>query len=211
MSASWRTVPMPPRVAELPRNSAGRPVPGNIAWHGVDDDGSILLTRSPELGGHITCRCTPGLGTPAFGEQCPVRQREFMTRRRCGLCTKYIATTEQLAFIGETNAAYYLEPPLHLSCAAYALQVCPRLHAAGDRIEVCLTHTYTLAEDRITGLTPEGDPARATFRFGDPLARDLAVLEFYLAFPAAPERRSGPAWLLAQQPRRDGEHPTAER
>ncbi|MFJ8752019.1 hypothetical protein ACIREO_22215 [Streptomyces sp. NPDC102441] len=125
-----------------------------------------------------------------------------MTQRRCGLCTKGIPSTEQLAFIGETAAPYYLEPPLHLSCAAYALQVCPRLHAAGESIEVALAHAYTLTEERITGMTSEGGFVRAQFRFGDPMARQLAVLEFYLAVPDAPERRTGPAWLveLAQQP-----------
>lgn len=195
MSASWRTIPMPSRVARLPRNSAGLPVPGNIVWCPADDDGSILVTKSDELGGHITCQCTPGRGTPAFGEQCPVRQRQFMTQRRCGLCTQDIAATEQLAFIGETDAQYYLEPPLHHSCAAYALQVCPRLHAAGESIEVALTQTYELAEDRITGMTPEGELRRAMFPLGDPLSRHLGILEFYLAFPVSPTRLTGPAWL----------------
>ncbi|WP_159399780.1 hypothetical protein [Streptomyces alboflavus] len=67
MSTSWRSVPMPPYVAELPRNSAGRPVPGNISWHGADDDGSILVTSNADLGAHITCPCRPGLGTPPSG------------------------------------------------------------------------------------------------------------------------------------------------
>lgn len=127
MSSSWRNVPIPASVARLPRNSAGRPVPANVAWYEPDDDGSILVDRDPELGGHVTCPCTPGRGTPRFGEQCPVRQRQFMLQRQCGLCTETIAPSAQLAFIGETNAQYYLEPPLHQVCAAYALQVCPVL------------------------------------------------------------------------------------
>jgi hypothetical protein len=192
---------MPPQVAHLPRNSAGRPVPGNIAWYETDDDGSILVTSDDELGGHITCSCTPGRGTPAFGEQCPVRQRAFMTHRLCGLCTKGIDAAEQLVFVGETDAQYYLEPPLHRDCAAYALQVCPRLHAAGERIEVALTQTYTLTEDRITGMTAEGGLRRAKFTFRDPVARHLAVLEFYLASPAAPIRLTGPTWLAEQAKR----------
>lgn len=195
MNGSWRSVPMPQHVAQLPRNSAGRPVPGNISWYEADDDGSILVTSNDELGGHITCPCTPGRGTPAFGEQCPVRQREFMVQRLCGLCTKGIATVEQLAFVGETDAGYYLEPPLHQDCAAYALQVCPRLHAAGDRIEVALAQTYTLMEDRIVGMTAGGELRRARFTFGDPVARHLAVLEFYLAVPVAPTRLTGPEWM----------------
>ncbi|WP_159399781.1 hypothetical protein [Streptomyces alboflavus] len=124
-----------------------------------------------------------------------------MIRRQCGLCTKRIAAGEVLAFIGEANARYYLEPPLHQPCAAYAVQVCPRLHAAGERIEVALTGAYDLWEDRITGATPEGNLWRAQFRLGDPAARLLAVLEFYLAYPVAPRRVTAPSWLaeLARQ------------
>lgn len=132
MSASWRDVPIPASVACLPRNSAGRPVPANVAWYEPDDDGSILVERDPELGEHVTCRCTPGRGTPRFGEQCPVRQRQFMLHRKRGLCTEAIEPTAQLVFVGETNARYYLEPALHQLSAAYALQVCPVLHEAGE-------------------------------------------------------------------------------
>ncbi|WP_440580916.1 hypothetical protein [Streptomyces sp. PT19] len=195
MSSSWRNVPMPASVARLPRNSAGRPVPANVTWREPDDDGSLLVGRDPELGGHITCPCTPGRGTPRFGEQCPVRQRQFMLQRQCGLCTEPIAPSAQLAFIGETNAQYYLEPPLHQICAAYALQVCPVLHAAGERIEVALTTSYTLAEDRITGVAADGALRRSVFPLGSHAAYHLAVLEFYLAFPDTPERHSAPTWL----------------
>ncbi|RNG14336.1 hypothetical protein EEJ42_31430 [Streptomyces botrytidirepellens] len=186
---------MPPAVARLPRNRAGRPVPGNIAWYEADDDGSILVTRNDELGGHITCPCTPGRGTPRFGEQCSDRQRQLMVQRRCGLCTQAIEPTAQLVFIGESDARYYLGPPLHPLCAAYALQVCPVLHAEGERIEVALTQSYALAEDRITAVSADGALRRSAFPFGDLGAHHLAVLEFYLAFPDAPERLTAPTWL----------------
>ncbi|WSM44678.1 hypothetical protein OIE78_34480 (plasmid) [Streptomyces cellulosae] len=201
MRPSWRSIPMPSGVARLPRNSAGRPVPGNIAWYEADDDGAILVMQDHELGVHITCPCTPGRGTPKFGEQCPVRQREFMLQRRCGLCTRDIEPTGQLVFVGETSAQYYLEPPLHPLCAAYALQVCPVLHAAGERIEVALTQSYALAEDRITEMTDEGKMRRSTVPFGHPFAPYLGVLEFYLAFPETPERLPGPVWLAQRAPK----------
>ncbi|MFJ9580627.1 hypothetical protein ACIRQF_30090 [Streptomyces sp. NPDC101191] len=201
MSSSWRDVPMPPAVARLPRNSAGRPVPGNIAWYEADDDGAILVTRDDELGGHVTCPCTPGRGTPRFGEQCPMQQRLLMRQRRCGLCTQAITPLAQLVFVGESDAAYYLEPPLHPLCAAYALKVCPVLHAAGESIEVALTTSYTLAEDRITGVSADGALRRAVFPVGDPAAHHLAVLEFYLAFPHTPERLTAPTWLAQHAPK----------
>ncbi|MEW2260784.1 hypothetical protein [Streptomyces sp. NPDC047869] len=192
---------MPPAVARLPRNSAGRPVPGNIAWYTPDDDGAILVARDTELGGHVTCPCTPGNGTPRFGEQCPVRQRELMAQRKCGLCTQAIKPTAELVFIGETDAPNYLEPALHPLCAAYALQVCPVLHAQGERIEVALVHSYTLAEDRITGIAADGTLRRSVFALGDVVAHHLAVLNFYLAIPDTPERLTGPTWLAQHAPK----------
>ncbi|MEU7156050.1 hypothetical protein AB0A98_06345 [Streptomyces chrestomyceticus] len=201
MSSSWRNIPIPDCVARLPCNSAGRPVPANVTWREPDDDGSIPVDRDPELGAHVTCPCTPGRGKPWFGEQCPVRQRQFMLQRQCGLCTEPIAPSAQLMFIGETNAPYYLEPPLHQACAAYALQVCPVLHVSGERIEVALTASYTLGEDRITGVAADGALRRSVFPLGFPPAYHLAVLEFYLAFPATPERHAAPTWLAQYAPK----------
>ncbi len=201
MSLSWRSVPEPASVARLPRNTAGRPVPASAAWYEPDDDGSILVSRSPELGAHVTCPCTPGRGTPRFGEQCPARQRQSMVQRLCGTCSETIEPTAHLVFIGETNAPYYIEPPLHQLCAAYALQVCPVLHAAGEHIEIAVTPSYTLAEDRITGVSADGTLRRRVFPLGAPAARHLAVLEFYLAFPEAPERHAARTWLTQHAPK----------
>ncbi|MEV4868551.1 hypothetical protein [Streptomyces syringium] len=124
-----------------------------------------------------------------------------MLQRECGLCTETIVPSAQLAFIGEANAQYYLEPPLHQVCAAYALQVCPVLHAAGERIEVALTASYTLAEDRITGVAADGALRRSVFPLGSPAVYHVAVLEFYLAFPDTPERHAAPTWLAQYAPK----------
>jgi hypothetical protein len=174
-------------------------VPGAIAWHGADEGSSSTVAWSDELGSHITCGCTPGSGKPAFGEQCPVRQRAFMTQGRCGLCTRDFTDEEHLVFIGETGTEYYLEPPLHASCAAYALQVCPVLHEddAMARIEIALADTYTLVEDRITGVMPDGQLQHSQFPFADPAARELGTLAFYVAFPDDPDRSRATAWLSA--------------
>ncbi|MFD8670976.1 hypothetical protein ACFV1U_37095 [Streptomyces microflavus] len=200
MTSPWQNVPMPASVARLPRNSAGRPVPASVAWYESDDDGSILVDHDPQLGGHITCVCAQGRGTPRFGEQCPVRQRQYMLQRQCGLCTETIAPSAQMAFVGETNAQYFIEPPLHQLCAAYALQVCPVLHATGDRIEVALTPSYTLAEDRITAVSTDGTLRHRAFPLGSPAASLLGVLNFYLAIPDTPERHVAPSWLARHAP-----------
>ncbi|MFD6334885.1 hypothetical protein ACFWGI_35650 [Streptomyces niveus] len=124
-----------------------------------------------------------------------------MIERRCGICTRRIGHTAQLVFIGETNALFSREPPLHKHCAAYALQVCPVLHASGERIEVALTRSYEVAEERITGVASDGTFRRAVYPLHDPAARLLAVLEFYLAFPDTPERLTGPKWLAECAPK----------
>jgi hypothetical protein len=195
MGVSWRTVPMPSSVAALPRTRAGLPVPGAATWHGANGGSANTVAWSEELGSHLTCTCTPGVGKPVFKEQCPVRQRAYMTQGRCGLCTRDFADDEQLVFIGEAGTEYYLEPPMHPSCAAYALQVCPVLDAAMAGIETVLADTYTLVEDRITGVGPDGQPQHSKFPFADPAARDLGTLAFYVACPDAPRRIRGTAWL----------------
>ncbi|MFD7861578.1 hypothetical protein [Streptomyces sp. NPDC059783] len=202
MIAPWSRIPMPPDVAQLPRNSAGRPVPGNVAWYELDDDGSIPVADNTEYGPHVTCFCRAGHGTPRFGEQCPQRQRQFMTQRHCGLCTKPIAETTELVFIGGTDIPYYLEPPLHCACADYALKVCPVLGEGGDSIAVAVTTTYTLMELRITGASHDGNLIETVFPFQHPAARHLGVLNFYLAFPEHPERLTAPNWLAQRNPQR---------
>lgn len=76
-----------------------------------------------------------------------------------------------------------------------------RVHAAGERIEVALTASYTLAEDRITGVAADGALQRSVFPLGSPAAYHLAVLEFYLAFPDTPERNAAPTWLAQYAPK----------
>ncbi|MCX5216219.1 hypothetical protein OG689_44595 [Kitasatospora sp. NBC_00240] len=117
-----------------------------------------------------------------------------MLRRRCSVCTNAISLTDRLAFLGDATLSFYLEPPIHLACAAYALQVCPKLHGAGARIEVALTRTYTLRETRLTGVNAVLKPTRALFDYQDPAARGH-LLEFYVAYPEAPQRVPAPEWL----------------
>ncbi len=202
MTASWRAIPMPPRVARMPRNSAGRPVPGNTPWYETaDKDGPMAVRRSTDLGAHVACWCEPGRGTPAFGDQCPHRQRQFMSQRRCGICTTPIKPTSQLLFIGDPRAPFYIEPPAHGRCAAYALQVCPVLSAAGEEVELAIARTYQLHERRITGLGPDLKATYDVFPYRDPAARLLGVLDFYLACPKEAERLAAPDWLAHRAPR----------
>lgn len=190
---------MPPRVARVARNSAGRPVPGVSPWN-VTREGQMAVRENAQLGPHLICPCRPGRGTPAFGEQCPEAQRALMAHRRCGLCTTPIKATTRVVFVGGLADNAYMEPPLHSQCAAYALQACPVLSAAGARTGLALARTYQLRERRITGLSPTGRD-HAMFDYQDPLARLAGVLDFYVAFPDGPERMDASRWLEENAPR----------
>jgi hypothetical protein len=199
LSTAWRSIPMPASIERLPRNSAGRPVPGNTPWYLPDTSGGQwTVRRSTELGEHLACPCQPGLGTPTFGSQCPQRQRDLMTQRRCSVCTVAMKPTSRVVFIGGPAAAHYLEPPTHPRCAAYALQVCPTLAEAGDEIELAITRTYTLRERRIS-LSASRERVHTVYAYGDPSAR--GVLDMYLAFPGDPRRSTARAWLRHGAPK----------
>ena len=161
----------------------------------------MTVHSNADLGKHVVCPCEPGRGTAAFGDQCPERQRHLMAERRCGICTKVIKPTSQLLFIGAAAAGFYVEPPVHPRCAAYALQVCPALSTAGGDVELAIARTYTLAERRLTGVANDGTPLYAVFPFRAPQARHRGVLDFYLAFPEDAARLPAPRWLADQAPK----------
>jgi len=201
MAASpWQHVPMPPRISELPRNTAGRPVPGNVPWYGTDaGDGQMRVARSAELGPYVACPCTPGQGAPAFGDQCPEHQRSLMAGRRCGTCTAPIEPNRRLVFVGAAEASYFLEPPVHPACAVYALQVCPVLSRDSSKVSVSVARSFTMTERRITGLGHDFRPKYTVFPLGSALAKEAGALDMYVAFPKEAEQMLASDWL-AQQP-----------
>ncbi|MGW4890761.1 hypothetical protein ACWEQL_00605 [Kitasatospora sp. NPDC004240] len=186
-------------IARIPRNSAGRPVPGNTPWY-TSAEGQMVVRENAELGPHIACPCEPGRGTAAFGAQCPERQRELMAQRRCGVCSTAIEPTSQLVFIGSPTDNAYMEPPAHEQCAAYALRVCPVLSAEGAEPGLALAMIYRLAERRITGLGPDFKRDYTLFPYGAESARLFGVLDLYLAFPEAPVRIPARTWLADLAP-----------
>ncbi|MFJ9574686.1 forkhead box protein [Streptomyces bacillaris] len=201
MTAHWRSIPMPPNVARLPRNTAGRPVPINTPWYETADAGGQMAIRSSaDLGEHVVCPCEPGRGTAAFGDQCPPRQRKLMEQRLCGICGRAIKKTSSLVFIGAPNAGFYIEPPVHPRCAAYALLVCPTLSAADD-VELTIARRYVLRERRMTGVSPDLKITYDLFPHRDPNARRRGPLDFYLAFPENAHRIAAKDWLTSHAPR----------
>ncbi|MCM2430916.1 hypothetical protein [Streptomyces sp. RKAG337] len=159
----------------------------------------MTLRRSAELGEYVACPCEPGRGTATFGDQCPERQRQLMSQRLCGICAAPIKATSRLVFIGGPEDNFYIEPPVHPRCAAYALQVCPKL-AAADNVALAITRTYSLHERRMTGVSAARTPTYELFPYRDPSARRRGPLDFYLAFPEAAERTPAKEWLAHHAP-----------
>ena len=99
----WRDVPMPARIARLPRDRRSYPVP---VVAGVNADGSPNLGQ---LASWTATRCH--------------------RQRRCSTCGEKLAPGER-TFICDPDDTC-VEPPMHEECAHYALRVCP--HLAGPK------------------------------------------------------------------------------
>lgn len=92
---------MPPRIARLPRDHAGRPVPYFAAW--VD-------------------------GTPDFRVIDRAKFTRCVRYRRCWVCGGQLGTISTfvvgpMCAVTRTSA----EPPAHTECATYSVRVCPFL------------------------------------------------------------------------------------
>lgn len=102
----WRDVPLPPRMAALPKDRRGLPVPYIVL---VTDD-----------------------GTPHFTINDSRKVAKVLRERRCAICGG--KHHRGLWLVGGPMSAFhedgaYLDPPLHFECAQYALKVCPYLAA----------------------------------------------------------------------------------
>jgi hypothetical protein len=114
-----RTLPAPPpRIARLPRDHHGRPIP----WF-VD-------------------RTTGPVDAPDFRIADPRRVHDAITFRVCWICgsslrnqTLGLAATQYAYVIGPMGAVNRIsaEPPAHRDCALYAATVCPFLTTPGMR------------------------------------------------------------------------------
>lgn len=99
--------PMPPRIARLPRNKAGFPVPDFVAW--ID-------------------------GVPDFRVLGPGKLRDAVRFRTCWLCGEPLGANAAFV-IGPMCAINRVsaEPPSHRDCADYAARACPFLTTPGMR------------------------------------------------------------------------------
>lgn len=103
---AWRdldSVPMPARIARLPRDRRGYPIPVNVL-----SSNGVLDFRATD----------------------PAKMAKIIQQRYCALCGERLGV--HMAFVGGPRSMasrYFADAPMHRDCAIYALQVCPFLAA----------------------------------------------------------------------------------
>lgn len=186
-TTNWRDVPVPPRMAALPRDARGFPIP-HIVFR--DTDGRPHFTVNHE----------------------PLRQ-EAITRGLCSICGQPLFRGRW--FVGGPLSAFdehgaYLDPPMHEECVAYALQVCPYLASRkyNSRIDGMTLDPDKAGEATMIGLDSTMIPERpdlfvAVMAIGQRLIRPSEV-QLYIK-PRRPYRRVE-YWRAGQRlPREEGE------
>ncbi|MER7671281.1 hypothetical protein ABTY61_22835 [Kitasatospora sp. NPDC096128] len=197
-AAGWRQVPMPAAIKTLPRDGRGYPVGWATRW----DSGTMTVRNIADTGPTLVCTCVTGRGRPLLGQLCPQRQRACIDERRCQQCGQRIKNRHPALFIAgapdTSGPDCVIEAPLHRSCAAYTIQVCPHLITGyrSDALYVAQVQNYLVLEQRAR---PERlDMAHHTrmltqpFIPGDPAAHAFGALDNLLAVPQGP-------WVPATQ------------
>lgn len=117
MSTDFRDIPMPARIAALPRDKHGHPVPWFVAW--ID-------------------------GKPDFRVIAPGRIEDALRFETCWICGQHRGAVAAFV-IGPMCAITRTapEPPSHRDCAIYAARACPFLaHPAMRRRETGIPDGY---------------------------------------------------------------------
>lgn len=131
-------VPIPNRMARLPRDRRGYPIPFTVYR---DDTGAPHFTINDEA-----------------------KRAECLAKDLCPICGQRLNGARW--FIGGPGSAFalggtYIDPPVHRACMRYSLQVCPYLAAPryGKRIDTGRLRP----QDHVTSpifLDPTIDPQR---------------------------------------------------
>jgi hypothetical protein len=183
--------PMPKRIARLPKDARGYPVPWFVAWM------------------HDGVPCKAGTGEPDFRVIAPRKLSIAYHQRRCWACGDFIGV-HKIYVIGPmcTVNRVTSEPPCHRDCAEFAAGACPFLirprqkrngkampaqarHAAGEMIErnpgvVCLYETRTAKPFQAGGgiLFKLGEPVRVDwYAQGRIATRDEVLASIETGYP----------------------------
>lgn len=127
-------VPIPIWMEKLPRDNRGYPIPVTVL---LDKDGRPHFTVNEEHKRQQIIK----------RDACPICGRGLLTRRAC---------------VGGPKSLFHpagacIDPPMHLECARYALQVCPYLAAPNytKRIE---GKTLGKGKEEVLAIDPTMDP-----------------------------------------------------
>lgn len=145
MPDGWRDVPMPPRIAALPRTKAGIPITYTVAWTG---ERGMVFKPDPLLN-RLGLRDRPaifppsggqGEGTPKLSIVETSRQRRAAVLGLCQVCghpipepsprrPRWLAdfTKGQSIRIGASVVPLVIDTWTCPDCLRYALKVCPAL------------------------------------------------------------------------------------
>jgi hypothetical protein len=105
----------PPRIARLPRNKAGYPVPWFVAV--IDGVPDFRVIGHGKMNGAVTFRC------------CWICGGSLINRTLGPAATQYAYVVGPMCAVNRTSA----EPPAHRDCAIYAATACPFLTTPGMR------------------------------------------------------------------------------
>lgn len=163
MQAGWRELPMPSRVAALPRTHGGIPITYTVAWsseHGIEvRPDPILAPLGHRSTPAIFAPGGPGIGTPKLQFTETSRQRRAAVLGLCQVCGRPIPEPTgrrprwlaDLRKHGQTIVIRGLERPLVVDtwtcteCLGYALQVCPGLiRKQAENLRLLRVRSYRL-------------------------------------------------------------------
>jgi len=123
-------VPIPHRLAHLPVDRFGYPIPWVSDWTETKNGPFEYrpVDRYPHLGDYDASEYGIGEGHPLPGNLHPGRQVRAMALGLCGVCGRGI--TGRYVFIGAASLVQsgFREPPVHRECAAYAVAACPGIN-----------------------------------------------------------------------------------
>ena len=112
------------------------PVPNTASWSAEE---GLHLGNCPHFAyagiPALVQRSAQGQGKPLFGSPHSCRQREAMARCLCDICGKSLKTSTKVSLSharpyphgAEGWAVLQVEPMMHRTCAAVAIQHCPSL------------------------------------------------------------------------------------
>ncbi len=157
-----RQVKIPPRMAKLPRDPRGYPIPVNVLQSGGIVDFRVIDHES-------TMR--------------------LLKTRCCAMCGQPLGT--RMAFVGGPSSIahrLFTDAPVHRECGTYAIKVCPFLAAPKFAYS---RHVPSDLPEGLTAVVNEGVSTNRPEFFGLGICEDFELVDYagQIAIHAAPWKR----------------------